>query len=267
MDLKLEGKTELITGSSAGIGERIAILLARERVRVIVHGRDRQRTERVAQSIREQGGNASIVTGDLSSDAGVDGIVHQMESLAVSADILINNAAIYENRTWDETTPDNWQTMYNINLCSAIRMIRCALPGMKSRNWGRIIQISTGEAMAPTPHMMEYAAAKAALSNVTVSLAQLVAYTGITVNTVSPGIIVTAGLQKFFQKTAAERGWGSEWKEIESHILRETRPNSIGRLGLPDDVANVVAFLASSLAAFISGANIRVDGGASRFLN
>ena len=186
MNLKLQGKRALVTGSTAGIGERIAVILAREGATLIIHGRNRERAQHVAESIHSQGGSADIVLGDLGSDSGCHEIATAVGTVCSSIDVLINNAAVYVNRSWDETSPLDWLDIYNSNVCSAVRITRQLLPGMRAKAWGRIIQISTGEAMAPMPHMPEYAASKAGLANLTVSFAQQVAGTGITVNTVSP---------------------------------------------------------------------------------
>ena len=138
---------------------------------------------------------------------------------------------------------------------------------MKESGWGRIIQISSGEATQPFRFMPDYAATKAAMVNMTVSLAKDLAESGVTVNTISPGIIVTPALEKFYRQMAATRGWGTEWKDIEKSVLREILYNPAGRLGRVEDVANLVAYLTSPLADYVNGANFRVDGGSTACIN
>jgi NAD(P)-dependent dehydrogenase (short-subunit alcohol dehydrogenase family) len=180
---------------------------------------------------------------------------------------LINNAAVYVNRGWTDATPDQWAELYNFNVLSAVRMIQLVIPQMKNLRWGRIIQMSTGEATQPFAFMPDYAATKAALVNITVSLSKELAQTGITVNTISPGIVVTHNVEQFYRQTAINKGWGTDWKEIEKHILTEVLNNPVGRLGTIEDVANLVAFIASPLASYINGANLRVDGGSTITIN
>ena len=134
---------------------------------------------------------------------------------------------------------------------------------MRSAGWGRIVQIGTGEAVNPFPTMPDYAATKAALLNLTVSLAKHLDRTGITVNTVSPGIIVTPGMQDFYRLEAARRGWGQDWPAIEAGVLAGILDNPTGRLGRPEEVADLVAFVTSPLAGYINGANLRIDGGST----
>jgi 3-oxoacyl-[acyl-carrier protein] reductase len=134
---------------------------------------------------------------------------------------------------------------------------------MRASGWGRVIQIGTGEAVNPFPFMPDYAASKAALVNLTVSLAKHLDRTGITVNTVSPGIVVTPGVEAFYRAEAARRGWGEDWTGIEARILSEILANPTGRLGRPEEVASLVAFVASPLAGYINGANLRIDGGST----
>src|SRR5882757_4639685 len=138
MDLQLGGKRALVTGSSSGLGEEIARLLAAEGAAVVVHGRDEARTAAVAKSIRGDGGHASIAIGDLSTDAGAD----QVQAAAVSegpVDILVNNAGVYNPEAqWSDTLPDAWAEIYNINVISSVRMIQRLLPGMRARGWGRV---------------------------------------------------------------------------------------------------------------------------------
>ena len=132
---------------------------------------------------------------------------------------------------------------------------------MKKLGCGRIIQIASGEAMQPFPQMPDYAATKAVNVNMTVSLAKELALTGITVNTISPGIIVNDNIKKFFLDVAKERGWGTDWVEIEKFVLKEWVATLTGHLGKVEDVANLVAFVASPLCDYINAANFRVDGG------
>lgn len=261
MELQLGGKRALITGSSAGIGEGIAKAFAKEGSTVVIHGRNRTNAERVANEIKGNGGTAYAALGDLSTDEGATKVSSIATSLMGGVDILVNNAADYKNRSWTESIPSDWAELYNLNVLSCVRMIRSLMPQMKKNGWGRIIQISSGEATQPFAFMPDYAATKAALNNLTVSLSKELANTGITSNTISPGIIVTSSLEKFYRETAAKRGWGSDWNEIEKHVVQEILYNPVGRLGRIDDVANLVVFVASPLASYINGANLRVDGG------
>jgi 3-oxoacyl-[acyl-carrier protein] reductase len=261
MDLKLDGKRALITGSSGGIGEGIAKVFAKEGATVVIHGRNRTNAERVANEIKDNGGTAYVALGDLSNDEGASEVSSIAMSLTGGIDILVNNAADFKNRGWAESTPNDWAELYNLNVLSCVRMIRSVMPQMKKNEWGRIIQISSGEATQPFAFMPDYAATKAALNNLTVSLSKELANTGITSNTISPGIIVTSSLEKFYRQTAAKRGWGNDWNEIEKHIVQEILYNPVGRLGKIDDVANLVVFVASPLASYVNGANLRVDGG------
>jgi 3-oxoacyl-[acyl-carrier protein] reductase len=267
MDLQLGGKRALITGSSGGIGEGIAKVFAKEGATVVIHGRNRTNAERVANEIKDNGGTAYVALGDLSNDEGASKVSSIAMSKTGGIDILVNNAADYKNRGWAESTPDGWAELYNLNVLSCVRMIRSVMPQMKKNEWGRIIQISSGEATQPFAFMPDYAATKAALNNLTVSLSKELANTGITSNTISPGIIVTSSLEKFYRETAAKRGWGSDWNEIEKHVVKEILYNPVGRLGKIDDVANLVVFVASPLASYINGANLRVDGGSVLTVN
>jgi NAD(P)-dependent dehydrogenase (short-subunit alcohol dehydrogenase family) len=138
---------------------------------------------------------------------------------------------------------------------------------MRERHWGRIIQIASGDATEPLAFMSAYAATKAALVNLTVGLAKSLANTGITVNTISPGIIATEGVKGFYKGLAAQFGWGSDWTDIEQHILKEVLPNPTGTLGTVEQVADLIVFVASPLADYIDAANIRIDGGSTRSIN
>jgi 3-oxoacyl-[acyl-carrier protein] reductase len=262
MDLQLEGKRAVVTGSSAGIGETIARRLAAEGALVTVHGRRADAVDAVVEAIRSAGGQASGVPADLADPQDCARFVSGVMASG-GAGILVNNAGAFVNRGWDDATPQDWLDLYAINVAAAVRCIQGFLPAMRSAGWGRIVQIGTGEAVNPFPTMPDYAATKAALLNLTVSLAKHLDRTGITVNTVSPGIIVTLGVQDFYRLEAARRGWGQDWPAIEAGVLAGILDNPTGRLGRPEEVADLVAFVTSPLAGYINGANLRIDGGST----
>ena len=162
---------------------------------------------------------------------------------------------------WKTASLEDWDASFQQNFFSSLRLIHTILPQLRTQGWGRIINIATGWAMQPSVAMPHYAAAKAAMVNSTVSLARELAGTGVTVNTVSPGPIHTPVLEKVMLEVAAKNGWGNTWSEIEPKVITQAVPLSVNRIGHVDDIANAVAYLASPLADFIDGANLRVDGG------
>jgi len=263
LDLKLTDKRALVTGSSSGIGEAIGRALARQGARVVIHGRNRERAERVAASIRAEGGNAWIALADLAQPDGARVLARNTLEALGGIDILINNAGGADDgmKSWLETDAAQWQATFEQNIFSSVRLIRELVPAMKSAGWGRIIQVSSGVATQPFPVGPDYAAAKAAIVNSTVSLAKDLGGTGITVNTISPGPILTPAAERVFRDVARQQGWGEDWVEIERKAVAQFVPNPLGRMGQPQEVADAVLFLASPLANYIHGTNLRVDGG------
>ncbi|MUG98275.1 SDR family oxidoreductase [Scytonema sp. UIC 10036] len=260
MDLQLKGKRALVTGSSSGIGEGIAKALAQEGVTVVIHGRNEQQASRVAGEIIAAGGNAFVALGDLATDKGAEQVIHKVLSILGAVDILVNNAGTYSISSWMNSTPSQWLELYNINVVSMIRTTLLLLPQMRELGWGRIINIASTVATKPTS-VADYSATKAANLNLTVSLAQELAGTGIAVNSVSPGSIVTPRLNNIMLQIGLAQGWGTDLEQIQHHMLQGMMKNPADRLGTVEDVAHLVTFLCSPLADYINGANLRVDGG------
>jgi 3-oxoacyl-[acyl-carrier protein] reductase len=264
LDLKLTGKRALVTGSSSGIGEAVVRVLAGQGAHVVVHGRNAERTERVADQIRRDGGKAWVALGDLERPDNARAVAkNALEALGGGVDILVNNAGGADGgmKSWLETDLEQWHATFEQNVYSSVRLVRELVPNMQRSGWGRIIQVSSGVATQPFPLGPDYAAAKAALVNATVSLAKALAGSGITVNTVSPGPIVTPAAERVFRDIAKARNWGDDWSQIERLAVENFVPNPLGRMGTPEEVAVAVAFLASPLASYIHGSNLRVDGG------
>jgi 3-oxoacyl-[acyl-carrier protein] reductase len=267
MDVQLDGKTVLVTGSSKGIGAGIAKKFALEGAIVIVHGRDRVQADHVARGIVAQGGRVHVVLGDLTDDAAVERLLDEAGRVAPAIDILVNNAggsgAVKED--WANTQPERWAQAYDRNVLAALRVTTRLLPAMRRAQWGRVINISSLAATMPPAGGADYAACKAAINAMTASLAKAVAAQGITVNAISPGTIHSDTLDRKFRDVAAQHGVASDapWDEIERAVLPLFAQVPVGRVGQVDDIANAAVFLASPLAAYITGINLRVDGGLS----
>lgn len=264
MDLQLDGKIALVTGSSKGIGEAIAMGLAREGATVIVHGRDADEAERVRQAIIDAGGRAHVVFADLTSDAEVGAMVEAARQQVGDVDILVNNAGgSGAGQAWDSTDPASWAATHDRNVLAAVRVTTGFLPGMRARRWGRVINIASLAGLMPPARNPDYAAAKAAILAMTASMSKAVAAEGVTVNTVSPGTIRSAKLEEKFREAASERGIsdGASWEEVEQAVLSDFAAVPMGRVGTLDEIADAIAFLASPRAGYITGSNIRLDGG------
>ncbi|HHL4082260.1 MULTISPECIES: SDR family NAD(P)-dependent oxidoreductase [unclassified Burkholderia] len=263
MDLNLRGKRALVTGSTAGLGEAIAKMLAAEGATVVVHGRSGDRAAAVAAAITAAGGHAEVALGDLASDAGANAVVAQATE-GGAIDILVNNAGYYHHLTWNTALPDKWMESYEVNVLSAVRMIQRLVPAMRERGWGRVIQIGGGLAGQPVPMQPDYNASLAARHNLAVSLARDLKDSGVTSNIVAPGAILVPAVRELLEHIAPQHGWGQTWEEIERGFVRDMVPNDVGRLGRPEEIAAAVAYLASHYADYVSGATIRVDGGTIR---
>jgi 3-oxoacyl-[acyl-carrier protein] reductase len=262
MNLQLAGKRALVTGASSGIGASIAEHLAAEGAKVIVHGRSEERARGIAARIQDVGGEAEIALGDLCTEEGAIAVGTAAAACWGGIDILVNNAGgpSQPGATWSNATLADWQRTYEMNVFSTVRMIQLCVTGMKQQKWGRIIQISSMSSLKPAANIPDYSSFKACLPVLSVSLAKELSGTGITVNCLAPGLVVTRVLLNYFM--AMPENNGKTWEEVEPAIASGWG-SLVGRLGSPADVASLVAFLASPLAGYINGSNILIDGGMS----
>lgn len=258
MDLQLQGKRVLVTGSTGGIGEGIAKAFADEGATVIINGRREAEAQRVASEINASGGTAIVAVADLSTDEGVQSVLKQITDKLGGLDILVNNAAGGEHQNDMQAPAEAWLDSYNINVLSMVRLIQNVLPFMQEQKWGRVINISSAAAVQPSPGMGVYSTTKAAVNNLTVTLAQSMQNDNVTINTVSPGAIITPAMVKM----AKDQGMATTWEEAEA-AFATMMPASFPfkRMGKIEEIANTVMFLASPLASYIHGTNLRVDGG------
>jgi 3-oxoacyl-[acyl-carrier protein] reductase len=261
MELGLTGKAVLVTGSSKGIGRSIALAFAREGCQVAINGRHADELETVADQMRAAGGTVHAVVADVTEPEGARRVVDETVSRFGSIHVLVNNAGgVGRFLAFEELTDQDWLDVFQLNVLSAVRATRAALPYMQKQKWGRIVNISSESGTQPDPIMPHYNASKSALNNLTKSLSKAYAKDGILVNTVSPAFIRTPLVEGMFQQQARARGLSVD--EVERILLREFRPNIVlGRAGRSEETAGVVVFLASEQASFITGSNYRVDGG------
>lgn len=258
MKLSLANKKVLVSGSTAGIGYAIAKGFAQEGATVYVNGRNSNTVEQAVQRIRTEVPGAVVdgIAADLSTAEGFTSLSRELAEV----DILVNNLGIFEPVSFFDTSDEDWYTMYNTNVVSGVRLTRFYMPKMLSKNWGRVIFISSESALQVPTEMIHYGMSKTAQLAVANGLAQLTKGTGVTVNSILPGPTYSEGVQKFIGDLA-ERG-NTSTKEVEQQFFAETRPLSLlQRFITPDEVAATVLFVSSQWAAVTNGAAIKVDGG------
>ena len=255
MDLQLKGKRALVTGSTAGIGAAIAKALAREGARVIVNGRSPADVEKAVATLKAESGAEVIgFAGDLGTAQPIEDLVRRHPEV----DILVNNMGIFEPKPFEDIPDADWMRFFEVNVLSGVRLSRAYLPAMKRANWGRIIFISSESALQIPAEMIHYGATKTAQIAVARGLAETVAGTGITVNSVLPGPTKSRGVNDFVAALSA----GASFEAFETEFFQKIRPTSlIKRFESPDEIASFVAYIASPLASAITGAALRVDGG------
>jgi NAD(P)-dependent dehydrogenase (short-subunit alcohol dehydrogenase family) len=261
MDLGLRGKKAVISGSSAGIGFAIAAALAAESASVVVNGRTPERVKAAVEKIRANNHAADVqgVAADLGAAAGVDAFVKQVPD----ADILINNLGIFEPKPFAQISDADWLRFFEVNVLSGVRLARAYLPAMLKRNWGRIIFISSESAQQIPAEMIHYGMTKTAQVAVARGLAESVAGTGVTVNSVLPGPTASEGVGTFVEHMAQQRGVSKA--DMEKQFFATGRPSSLlQRFETPEEIAAVVAFVASTQSVTINGAAVRAEGGVLR---
>lgn len=261
MDLKLADKTALVTGSSLGIGFAIAKSLAAEDATVYVNSRNQEKVDQAIAKIKADLPKARVkgIAADLGTAQGVAKLVKELPQV----DILINNVGIFEPKAFEDISDEDWTRFFEVNVMSGIRFSRAYLPAMKKKNWGRIIFISSESGLQIPKEMIHYGMTKTAQLSVARGLAEDVAGTNITVNSVLPGPTASDGVGDFVENMAKHTG--KDQATIEKEFFETVRPSSlIKRFATTEEVASLVTYLCSPLASATTGSAMRVDGGVVR---
>lgn len=261
MDLGLRGRTALVTGSTAGIGFAIASALAAEGAHVVVNGRGEARVQAALERLRAAQPEAAVqgIALDLSVAAGCRELVTRLPEV----DVLVNNLGIFEPKPFEQIPDDDWLRFFETNVMSGVRLARHYVGGMRRRDWGRIVFISSESGLQIPSEMVHYGVTKTAQLAVARGLAESLAGTGITVNSVLPGPTASEGVGDFVAELA--RTQGSDKATVERDFFATARPSSlIRRFATPEEVASMVAYVCSDRASATTGAALRVDGGVVR---
>ena len=256
MDLQLNGKVAVVSGSTKGIGLAIATALAREGARVVVNGRTEGSVQTAVAEVRGAAPGSSVegFAGDLATEQAAAGLFARFPR----ADILVNNLGIFEPKPFEEIPDADWRRFFDVNVLSGVRLSRLYLPGMKQRNWGRVVFISSESGVQIPAEMIHYGMTKTAQLAVSRGLAETCAGTGVTVNAVLPGPTRSAGVDEF----VAQLSGGKPFEEFEKEFFEKVRPSSLlKRFATTEEVASMVAYVCSPLASATNGAALRVDGG------
>jgi NAD(P)-dependent dehydrogenase (short-subunit alcohol dehydrogenase family) len=258
MNLGLEGKLAVVSGSTGGIGFAIAAALAGEGARVVINGRTQDRVDTALEKLRrhDRGAEFSGVAADLGTASGVDVFIKEFPN----ANILVNNLGIFEVKPFLDIPDADWQRFFDVNVLSGVRLTRHYLPGMLKENWGRIIFISSESAQNTPTEMIHYGMTKTAQVAIARGIAQTVSGTGVTANSILAGPTASEGVGNFLRVAARQQGISAS--ELEKQFFTTARPSSLlKRFETPEEIAAVVAFLASTRAAIINGAAVRAEGG------
>lgn len=261
MDLKLKDKVALVSGSTAGIGLAIATSLAREGAVVWVNGRTQARVAEAIAAIEKAvpGARVDGIAADLGTKAGCDALTGKLPAV----DVLVNNLGIFEAKPFGDIPDEDWLRFFEVNVLSGVRLSRAYLPAMRAKDWGRIIFVSSESGANIPAEMIHYGMTKTAQVAVARGLAETLAATGVTVNTVLPGPTASEGVGGFVEGLAKAQKKTKE--QVETEFFQTMRPSSlIRRFATTDEVAALVTYVASPLASATTGAALRVDGGLVR---
>jgi NAD(P)-dependent dehydrogenase (short-subunit alcohol dehydrogenase family) len=261
VDLRLSGKVALVTGSTAGIGLAIAQSLANEGAHVHVNGRTRQRVDAAIAAIRSHAAAAEVdgIAADFSGSAGAEAVIAKLPAV----DVLVNNVGIFEPKPFAEIPDADWYRFFEINVMSGVRLARHYLTGMLKKNWGRIIFISSESAVQIPAEMVHYGMTKTAQIAVARGIAESVAGTGVTANSILAGPTESEGVGGFVEAMAKQQKKSKA--EVEKEFFREARPSSLlKRFITVDEVAAMANYLAGEPSSATNGAALRVDGGVVR---
>jgi NAD(P)-dependent dehydrogenase (short-subunit alcohol dehydrogenase family) len=259
MELKLKDKLAVVTGSTAGIGYAIAEALAREGARVVINGRTEAAVGKAVAQLTAPGQTVLGFPGDLANAANATALAKKFPDV----DILVNNLGIFEPKAFEDIPDEDWRRFFDVNVLSGVRLARAFLAGMKRRDWGRIIFISSESAIQIPAEMIHYGMTKTAQLAVSRGLAESLAGTRVTVNCVLPGPTRSRGVGDFVGAMA--KAQNKSPAAIEKEFFQHMRPSSLlKRFITPEEVGSFVAYVASPLASAITGAALRVDGGVVR---
>ncbi|MGW1187656.1 SDR family NAD(P)-dependent oxidoreductase [Streptomyces sp. NPDC002559] len=257
MQIDLSGRTALVTGSTQGIGHAIATGLARAGARVVVNGRGEERVAEAVRTVREGSGSEDVTgaVGDLATEQGAAAVLGTVPDV----DILVNNLGIFGSVPPLEIDDAEWRRYFEVNVLASVRLIRAYLPGMKERGWGRVLNLASDSAVVTPAEMIHYGMTKTSLLAVGRGFAKDAAGTGVTVNSVIAGPTRTGGVENFVRELVGDE---LPWDRAQREFMVTHRPQSLlQRLIEPEEIANMVVYLASPQASATTGGALRVDGG------
>jgi NAD(P)-dependent dehydrogenase (short-subunit alcohol dehydrogenase family) len=261
MDLKLKDKVALVTGSTAGIGFAIAQSLAREGAHVYVNGRTQKRVDAATAAIRSSAGSSNIegIVADFGSAAGAEAVIAKLPAV----DVLVNNVGIFEPKPFADIPDADWYRFFEVNVMSGVRLSRHYLAGMLKQNWGRILFISSESAVQIPAEMVHYGMTKTAQVAIARGIAESVAGTGVTVNSILAGPTASEGVGGFVEAMAKQQNKSKE--QVEKEFFQHARPSSLlKRFATVEEVAAMVTYVAGESSSATNGAAVRVDGGVIR---